>query len=165
MKTYIGIDNGLDGATVGIDQDGHILFAFVHPTQIWRKGREIDINEYQKILIDKTAICESFEGKIIFEEPGGAQSYKAAVSMAASFHALRGFIESSCLPWERITPAQWQRKMLPGCKAKETKPRALELARRLWPDRDWRASERCRKPHDGLIDAALIAEWARRENL
>jgi hypothetical protein len=52
--------------------------------------------------------------------------------------------------------------MLPGCKSGETKPRALEVASRTWPEEDWLATPRSSKPHEGLIDAALIAEYGRR---
>jgi len=41
----------------------------------------------------------------------------------------------------------------------------LLKARQLWPDETWLASPRCTKPHDGMIDAALIAEYARISNL
>jgi hypothetical protein len=55
--------------------------------------------------------------------------------------------------------------MIPGCEKGETKRAASELARRLWPDESFFATERCKTPHDGLVDAALIAEYARRKNV
>jgi hypothetical protein len=58
---------------------------------------------------------------------------------------------------QRVTPQAWQRVMMPGCKAGDTKDRAYEAARRMWPGEQWLASERCKKAHDGGIDAALIA--------
>lgn len=54
--------------------------------------------------------------------------------------------------------------MIPGAKG-DTKPRALAKALQLWPGETFLASERCRVPHDGMIDAALIAEYGRINNL
>jgi hypothetical protein len=59
----------------------------------------------------------------------------------------------------------WQKVMLPGCAKGDTKPAALARARQLWPAESWLASPRCSKPHDGMIDAALIAEYGRIKNL
>jgi hypothetical protein len=87
---------------------------------------------------------------------------KAAKSMPGSFHCLRGFFETKSLRWERITPQSWQKVILPGCKAGETKARALSRASELWPEESF-ILPGCRKPHDGIIDAALIAEFSRRK--
>jgi hypothetical protein len=133
------------------------------PVKRARKGNEVDINEIIWWL-DKNEIRLS-DTMTIIEEPGGSKSAKAATSMAGSFHALRALLEIKCGRYERITPQTWQRVMIPGAKGGETKSRALEVARRLWPGTDWRASDRCRTPHDGLIDAALIAEYGRRAGL
>jgi hypothetical protein len=35
----------------------------------------------------------------------------------------------------------------------------------LWPDERFLPTDRCIKSHDGAIDAALIAEYARRTGL
>jgi hypothetical protein len=42
---------------------------------------------------------------------------------------------------------------------KDTKAMSLVKAQRLWPDADFTKNERARKPHDGIIDAALIAYY------
>ena len=111
---------------------------------------------------------------VVIEEPGGAKSYKAAVSMAASFHALRAFFEhptsasfgSPVQPvypnFIRVTPQAWQNAAWPGrVPANETKQRALRLARRKWPKEKWLRTPKCKEPDDGFIDAALIAEYGR----
>lgn len=101
----------------------------------------------------------------MIEEQGGSKSAKAACSMAGSFHALRAVLTIGLYRWHRITPQSWQKAMLPKCKAGDTKPRALALAKELWPEESFLASPRCKVPHDGLIDAALIAEYSRRMKL
>ena len=103
---------------------------------------------------------------VILETPGkhspGAQ---ALCSMWDSYGCIRGILESRGIRHHRIAPQQWQKKMLVGCAKGDTKPAALAKARQLWPQETWLASSRCSKPHDGMIDAALIAEYGRISNL
>ena len=47
----------------------------------------------------------------------------------------------------------------------ETKAYARAKAAQIWPDEDWLATPRSKKAHEGLIDAALIAEFYRRKLL
>jgi hypothetical protein len=165
MKQYLGIDNGVSGGLVALSPTAGLppLALLPMPVKRARKGNEVDICEvirwldWQDIQLPDTMT--------IIEEPGGSKSARAATSMAGSFHALRAMLECRGGRYERVTPQAWQRVMIPGAKSGETKARALEVAGRLWPTTDWRASDRCRTPHDGLIDAALIAEYGRRAGL
>jgi hypothetical protein len=153
----VGIDNGVSGGLAAIGDD--LLVLLPMPTLQARKGNEIDAAAVDAWLVDVAPRL------VVIEEPGGSKSAKAATSMAGSFHTLRTICVLRKIPYDRITPQAWQKVMLPGCKPGDTKRRALEVARRLWPSRDWRATPRCTTPHDGLIDATLIAEWARRGGL
>lgn len=163
---YIGIDNGVSGGLAAISdhpQDS-IIGAMPMPTIKARKGNEVNVRAVLLWLTEITGGNLS-DATYIIEEPGGSKSANAARSMAGSFHSVRGLLETKFLRWERITPQSWQRNLIPGAKAGETKARALELASRLWPRETWLASEKCRTPHDGMIDAALIAEYARRKEI
>lgn len=157
----VGIDNGVSGALALVGSAGHLVAWTPMPTVLARKGREVDICAVWRWLNAQTG-DKPTDATYIIEEPGGSKSVKAAVSMAASFHALRGMLAVRRCAMERVTPQRWQRDMIPGCKAGESKARAYEAARRLWTDEHWLATERCSTPHDGAIDAALIAEWYRR---
>jgi hypothetical protein len=163
---YVGIDNGVSGGLVALSDLSNVppIGMLPMPTLRARKGNEVDVRAVHHWLTE-TCGGNLSSAVYVLEEPGGSKSAKAACSMAGSFHALRGFFETKFLRWERVTPQAWQRTMLPGCKTGDSKPRALELARRLWPQETFLASERSRIPHDGLVDAALIAEWARRQTL
>lgn len=157
----VGIDNGVSGALAIISEAGMGIVWTPMPTVTARKGREVDVVAVWQWLFDETG-QKPTDATYIIEEPGGSKSVKAAVSMAASFHALRGMLAVKRCRMERVTPQRWQRDMIPGRKAGESKARAYEAARRLWPGESWLASSKCRTPHDGAIDAALIAEWYRR---
>jgi hypothetical protein len=55
--------------------------------------------------------------------------------------------------------SEWQRKMLGRVPRGMTKKAALAKARKCWPEEKWLANERCRTPHDGIVDAVLIAQY------
>lgn len=155
---WLGCDNGLSGGLCVIS--GSLIIAkTVMPVKKSRKGREIDVVAAWKWIYDTVQHHNLDKLHAVVEEPGGAKSYKAAVSMAASFHALRAMFEVKGIKFTRITPQKWQKPLLKA-KAGDTKPAALRLAQKLWPDESWLASKRCSVPHDGIIDSALIAYFS-----
>ncbi len=158
---YLGIDNGLTGGLVALPSypAGSLLAQLPMPTLAARKGREIDLAaiwQWIDQLGDRTRLT------VAIEEPGGSRNARACASMAGSFHALRALCVLKKLRWHRLTPQSWQKVLLPGCAPGDTKPRALAAARQLWPTETFLATPRSTKPHEGLLDAALIAEHARR---
>ena len=158
-RIIIGIDNGLNGALVALsDHPGPPIHFAVMPTRGKSKGNEVNAELVWCFLDSWDRDCIT----VILETPGkhspGAQ---ALCSMWDSYGAIRGVLESRGIRHVRITPQAWQKVMLPGCAKGDTKPAALAKARQLWPGEDWLASPRCTKPHDGMIDAALIAEYGR----
>ena len=166
---HIGIDNSLSGALC-ILSGSHIVAMTTMPVKEYvppKKGakatREIDIVAAWQWLSSIVGHQLS-DVVVMIEKPTNAKTYRAAEAMAGSFHALRAMCELKGLSWSRITPQAWQKIMLPGCKAGDTKPAALRAARKIWPEEDWLATKRSKVPHDGLVDATLIAEYCRRTN-
>jgi len=156
----LGIDNGISGALVFMTDDGQLGPMSVMPIQKSRKGNELNVFAIWEFIRTTWEYIDPEELVVTIEEPGGSKSASAAASMSGSFHALRALCQVKGLPIHRITPVSWQKKMIPG-KAGDTKALALTKARELWPQESFLASPRCTKPHDGLIDAALIAEFTR----
>jgi hypothetical protein len=161
---YIGIDNGLTGALVTLsDHPGPPIAMTIMPTRGKARGNEVDAYAVYEWMRDGFNLNDV---TIILETPGkhspGAQ---ALCSMWDSYGVLRSICEVKAIRHHRITPQAWQRVMLPGCAKGDTKPAALAMCRRLWPDETWLATARSTTPHTGLIDAALIAEFGRRGNL
>lgn len=164
-NVIIGIDNGVSGALAAISShNGAFIDAIPMPIQKARKGNEINTLEVEFWLRCVSGGLDKIHCAIL-EEPGGSKSAKAATSMAGSFHALRTVITLAGIRWHRITPQKWQKEMMPGCNSGDTKPRALELAKRLWPDETFLATERSKVPNHNIVDAALLAEYARIKNL
>jgi hypothetical protein len=159
----IGIDNGISGGIVAIsDYDGRIIDMTTMPIRRHRTRKEIDVRAVH-LWLSKATGGNLSNADYVIEEPNNARNASTAYSMAASFHSLRGFFETKMLNWHRITPQSWQKYMLGKLEKGETKQAALALAKQIWPDEGWLATPRCSKPHDGLIDAALIALYRHRK--
>lgn len=162
-RVIIGIDNGLTGGLVALsDHPGPPIACMPMPTRGKAKGNEVDAEAVWDF------ICRHRDNDItvILETPGKhSPGVQALCSMWDSYGAIRGVLESRGIRHHRITPQMWQKVMLPGCAKGDTKPAALARARQLWPAESWLASPRCNKPHDGMIDASLIAEYGRIKNL
>lgn len=161
---YLGIDNGLSGGLVAIsDHPGPPICMTVMPTRGKTKGNEIDataVMEWMHLIGPLPSIT------VILETPGKfSRGVQAISSMWDSYGAIRGICEAMRIRHHRITPQAWQKAMLIGCAKGDTKPAALARAKQLWPSESWLATPRSSKPHEGLIDAALIAEYGRLKKL
>ena len=99
---------------------------------------------------------------ITLETPGKfGKGVMAISSMWDSYGVLRATLVCEGYRHHRIPPQRWQKAMMPSCKKGETKSAALARAKQLWPRETWLASAASRVPHDGIVDAALIAEYSR----
>ena len=152
----IGIDNGLDGGLCAVSTfDGGIIDKIRMPTMQLSKKKEVDIRKVNDWLVDLNTPFE-----LAIEEPlAHAKSSQAVRSMAISFGKLLGMAESHQYPVLRVSVHKWQKLVLGRVPKGRTKEVALERALQLAPDENWLANKRCRKPHDGMIDAYLICQY------
>ena len=158
VSVTVGIDNGITGGLAVIGPHGHMIDAIPMPSQRWRKRNEVDVRAVHLWLTRVTAEKLS-DALYVIEEPNNSRTPSTAYSVASSFHSLRGFFETKRLRWKRITPQSWQKEILGKVPQGETKPYALSKAMEIWPDERFLASDRCKKAHEGMIDAALIARY------
>ena len=162
MAVFVGIDNGISGGIVLLRSDEVIIAKRSMPTMAKKKGNEVDIVELHNWF---SAAIGNEPFRVVLEEPGGSKNYGAAVSMADSASAIKTWVRLNRWRYELITPRMWQKVMLPNCPPGHTKEYAKSAVVRLWPNEDWREGQRCKKPHEGIVDAALIAEFARRSGI
>ena len=149
MKTvFIGIDPGKSGGIACIDTESGICYT-------------VPYND--KALIDMCS-CESRNNYKVMccLEKVGAMPGQGVVSMfnfGQSVGYIKGVLESIRIPYQEITPQKWKREFgLTSDKAK-----SAEICRKLFPDISLLATPRCKKPHDGMTEALLMAEYARRK--
>lgn len=169
---FIGIDNGLQGGIAVLDHDGSIVDLYVMPRADGprcgkQSGSVVDARGLSQIIGLHPQAAD-----IAVERPMGARDAAAAMSMADSFATCRTIILCRARKLHAVEVHAWQKSFWKTPSKKErggqkfdTKKAALAAAKAIWPQRDFLASARAYVPHDGLVDACLIAEYLRRKTL
>jgi hypothetical protein len=153
----IGIDNGLTGGMVAVsDHRASIIGMSVMPVKGKAKGNEVDSERVFLFLMQ----WPRKDITVILETPGKhSPGVMALCSMWDSYGAIRSILETRGYRHHRIAPQTWQKAVLGNLEKGQTKPAALSRSKQLWPDESFLATAKSTKPHDGLIDAALIAYY------
>jgi hypothetical protein len=157
MKTpaIIGIDNGLSGGIVALcPESGALIDKTVMPLREFLGKDEADVGEVVRWVSHFDC-----RGVGIEEPPKHLNSIQSMRSMCLSFGLIAGALQQGGYAPCRITVQEWQKALLGKVPQGQTKPAALAKARELWPDEQWLPSRRHRTPHDGMVDAALIARY------
>lgn len=167
MKTYIGIDNGLSGGIAVIYPDGQ--------TQAWAMPVIADgsLDEPEIVYIleehqDPFCVIERVSCMPAFNKAKGvrvSKRPKTTLTEGVNHGLLRGMLAALSIPYQIVSPKEWQKVMLAGenCKGRdEIKAASIRVAKRLFPHQSLLRTEKCTKPHDGMAEALLMAEYGRR---
>lgn len=175
-QTIIGIDPGLNGAVAVLCGDG--------PLEVWRtptltatttrgERKFYDEGPMRDMLThweSPTACIEEAHVRPIRRKgkdgqllPVGPGQLIDAGRLMYGYGLWRGMLTALRIPYMEVPPRVWQKVMLVGMPKGDTKMASIRVAQHLWPDESFKRTERCRKPDDGMADAALIAEWYRRQ--
>ena len=159
-EVYIGIDNGLDGAIAAIYHGTNAVVLEAMPTIKAGSKRLYDVNAVVKTLTHLSLDIYCFA---VLEKAQAMpkQGVSSMFSLGTGYGIMQGVLAALGISYQIAHPRRWQSALcgdLPGT----TKERALAACKRLFPEIDLRATERARKPHKGIVDALLIAEYARR---
>lgn len=167
---YVGIDVGKTGAIVMLDDNGTI-FGINLPLI----GRDYD----KKAMVDYIRPHLPFVKFLAIEDVTATQMGGKVSNF--DFGRGKGLVEGLAaflgIRHELVKPKAWQKEvwtaqkiMKPGAKKPtvDTKATSLKTAQMLWPDQEWNnISEKTgavlSTVNDGLVDAALIAEYCRRK--
>lgn len=151
MKTtFIGIDPGKSGGIACIDTQSGISY-----TVPYSDNDLIDMcrHESRRGNTDHIMCCLEKVGAM----PG--QGVVSMFSFGQSVGYIKGVLESFRIPYQEITPQKWKKEF--GLNS--DKAASAEVCRRLFPDISLLATPRCKKPNDGMAEALLMAEYARRK--
>lgn len=158
---YIGIDVGKSGGIGALDEEGKIHTLCTMPLS----GKEIDARAVSKLLRRISGGTPVH----VFIEHAQAMPKNGAVSMfnyGVGFGMLIGVCAASSHPMTLVKPREWQKIMHLGADASaDPKDRTFQVVYRLFPSANLKATERCKKDHDGMADALLIAAYGRRHLL
>lgn len=162
MKVFCGIDPGKDGclAILGY-RETPILIPFSE-TEYANQLRRLEYCCRTEAEKDLAAIMhvQATEVFCVVEHvnamPG--QGVTSCFSFGQNFGFILGLLTAFRIPYELVRPLKWKKEF--SCTS--DKNTSIEVAQRLFPDVDLRRTPQCRKPHDGIAEALLMAEYARR---
>lgn len=172
-RFHIGIDLGKTGAIV--IQDMRSIpegFKNIETYKMPLIGKEIDMSELYKLLEP----YEAGNGMVVFEKivPFGVKTAMFSLGQQS------GAVEMACvalaIPFTKVPPQTWQKEMFTGVDqmtkvskttksgtSRDTKAMALVAAKRLFPKLKLTFGERAKVPDEGLVDALLMSEYAKRK--
>jgi len=142
---YCGIDPGRSGALAYITEDG--------AANVFKFDAGLYIHTLRQIAAQGPAVC--------CLEHVGAMPGQGVTSMfhfGENFGFIEGLLFAYGIRFELVRPQKWKKEFsITG-----DKNSSIAVCKRLFPDVSLLPSERCRKDHDGMAEALLMAEYARR---
>ena len=146
---YIGIDPG---------KNGGIAFISIRPRFVTPIANTYCYSDNALI-----SLCNDFKDSrvVCFLEQVHAmpkQGVSSTFNFGMNFGFIQGVLKAYGIPYELVTPQKWKKEF--SCTA--DKNTSIEVCKRLFPYIDLKATDRCKKDHDGKAEALLIAEFGRR---
>ena len=158
---FIGIDPGLQGGIATIRDSGEIS-TLVMPTTKSGKKRILD----NAMLAGTFSLSNILDIKCYAvleqQQPMPKQGVTSMFSIGYGFGALKQCLVDFAIPHEAVRAQVWQKEFGISGRKGNTKTQALQICQSLFPDLNLLATEQSKKPHEGIVDAVLIAEFARR---
>jgi len=142
---YIGIDPGKSGALAVIEFDGKV--------NIHLFDEEAYISTLAWFNSDNAICCLEHVGAM----PG--QGVTSMFSFGENFGFIQGLLKANGISYELVRPQKWKKEF----SVTKDKNTAIEVCKRLFPNVSLLPTERCRKDNDGMAEALLMAEYARRK--
>lgn len=146
---YIGIDPGKNGGIACIGETNKNAQSFVY-------SDEILIDNFKAVYtqgLQDDVICY-LEHVHAMPKQGVSSTFNFGVN----FGFIQGVLKAYGIAYELVTPQKWKKEF--SCTA--DKNTSIEVCKRLFPKVNLKATDRCKKDHDGMAEALLIAEYGRR---
>lgn len=142
---YIGIDPGKDGAMAVIWEFGGVEIV------------PFSCAGYKEMIQQ----CPNIECRCCLERVGAmpGQGVTSMFKFGENFGFIQGLMTAYGIPYELVTPQKWKKEF----QITGDKNSSIAVCKRLFPSVSLRRTDRCKKDHDGMAEALLMAEWARRK--
>lgn len=167
MTLYAGIDPGLHGALVVLDEHGA-------PQLVWAaddKGGPVPgylVGDFdaRSFVAEIRALTGRWR-PLVIETPMIMARQKGALAIGANYGQLLACLQLADVPYVRVTPAAWSRSIIGspptgGWADGAKKQAAVDSCRRELPQLGLVAPGK-RVPHTGIADAGCMALWAMRQ--
>jgi Holliday junction resolvasome RuvABC endonuclease subunit len=164
IREYLGIDPGLSGGLAVVSSD-KIKYKIAMPTItiIKANGDSKRVPDQHGISSFLSSIPKHTHCVIEEQHPARNQSIVAICTTCRNYGVLLGALYAAHLFTTEVTAKIWQEHYgiisVKKSGGKSTKEQGFDIAQTLYPGVAFRKSERSYKFHDGLTDAALIANY------
>lgn len=120
------------------------------------KKSTINLTEVSKLMVTHEPDVVVLERQAPRPGEGVSSAWTSGYNFGLLFAMASVIVENVAL----VAPRTWATKLHdPESPIEDPKARSLEVAKKLFPLEDFLATERSSKPHEGIIDALLIAYW------
>lgn len=148
MSLYIGLDPGKKGAMAIIGHSnttGETYMCKIIP---------YDPQEYIKALKQYNGATVCIEQVHSISKQGIASSFTFGVM----YGWLLGMLDTIGVSYQAVSPQKWKKEY--GLNSDKAK--SIEVCHRLFPNVELKRTDRCKKDDDGIAEALLLSEYARR---
>lgn len=147
MSVYMGIDPGKSGAIAVIGEERQIM-----------ELKPFSKDGYKRIMRDYGGYDVVCCLEHVAAMPG--QGVTSMFSFGENFGWIQGMLEANDVSYQLVRPRIWKKDY----SLNDSKQQSTEACRRLFPDVGNRLhrTDGSRKDDDGLAEALLMAEYARR---
>lgn len=152
-KLSVGIDPGKSGGMAYILDVGDETYEKVLPysdENLLNFSAEVRV--YMK-EVQSTVTCLEKVGAM----PG--QGVTSMFTFGRGYGFIEGVWQALSIPYQLIPPQMWKKEF----SLNTDKQKSIQVCKRLFPNTSLLASERCRKDHDGMAEALLMAVYAKRK--
>lgn len=178
-KCYVAIDPGSKGF-ITVQYNGEFSFYSIEDNDLYQLS-EIMAN-IRNTYSNLVCVVEDVHAL-------GNSAAKSTFTFGFNKGYLVGLLAANKIPYVLVQPKTWQKEMWLNSdmvvnykktlvidkktkeekeivrKTVDTKATSINAAKRLFPNIDFRKSNRCTKVDDNKVDATLMSEYARRKNL
>jgi hypothetical protein len=173
-RLAVGIDGGLDGAFVAIDEDGKLIdywdMALIIHRKTWTRGpkkgkvsikRDFNVQGIGLLLEDFLSRHKKYDIKFILERAHAIpkQGLGSTFTTGRGFGHLEMLTARTMLPTQIIRAVDWQKLELKGVTGIDTKAKSLTKAAMKWPTLVLTRPTGKVPCMDGRSDAAHMANY------
>lgn len=155
----LGIDPGQTGALAVLNSMGQC--EVIYPFDLIENG--FNAHGFDELL---WSVRGSFDAPLlaciehVHAFPG--QGVTSMFNFGKTAGIIEGVLTAHKIPFEKVLPKVWTKSFNMDSELSSPKQRAYQKACELFPTTSFLKGPRSKVPHTGMVDAVLIAEYARR---
>lgn len=152
----LGIDPGMKGGIALLSKEGILI----EPIPIDENG--MDLRELARLIADYADDTRIAYLEELNAFPG--MNINGMKVLWRSIGVIHGMLVANGILTVIIRPQVWMKKMHTGIQGEDSKQKSQKAAKKYFPEVNFLASVRSKVPHEGMVEAALIAKYGYEES-